>query len=105
MSDSDLISVEVAYALPQQQAIVGVQVPAGTTAVEAVRQSGIEKRFADIDLDNAKLGIFGALVAPGQVLAEGDRVEIYRPLQADPKAVRKERAARVRKQREETKEP
>ena len=95
----ELIEVEVAYALPQRQAIVPVQVAPGTTALEAARLSGITTRFEGIDLDNAKLGIFGKVVSPGQVLSAGDRVEIYRPLIADPKEVRKERAARAKARR------
>ncbi len=93
------ITVEVAYALPHKQAILEVEVPEGTTALEAARLSGITGRFDGIDLDNSKLGIFSKPVSPGQVLRAGDRVEIYRPLIADPKEVRKERAARVRKER------
>ena len=93
------IKVEVAYALPEQQALLALQVPVGTTALEAALRSGITEMFEEIDLDNAKLGIFGSVVAPGQVLKEGERVEIYRPLIADPKEVRKARAARVKERR------
>lgn len=99
--DKTTITVEVAYALPERQALLAVDVPAGTTAVEAARLSGIAGSFEGIDLDNAKLGIFGKLVSPGQVLQEGDRVEIYRPLIADPKEVRKARAARAKERRSE----
>ncbi len=99
MTEPQTIRVEVAYALPDRQAILAVEVPEGTSALEAARRSGIATRFEGLDLDNAKLGIFGKLVGPGQVLREGDRVEIYRPLIADPKEVRKARAARVREQR------
>lgn len=100
MTEHNTIAVEVAYALPDKQAIVPVQVAAGTTVLEAAQQSGISDKFdAGIDLDNAKFGIFGKLVAPKQVLAEGDRVEIYRPLIADPKEVRKARAARAKERR------
>lgn len=96
---SNDIQVEVAYALPDKQAIIELEVAEGTTALEAARQSGITERFEGIDLDNAKLGIFGKVVSPKQVLRAGDRVEIYRPLQADPKEVRKERAARAKERR------
>lgn len=96
--------VEVAYALPDKQAIIEVEVPVGTTVLEAAHQSGIAEKFEDIDLENAKLGIFGNLVAPTHVLHGGDRVEIYRPLIADPKEVRKARAARIRNKREGGKE-
>lgn len=94
-----MIKVEIAYALPEEQAIVPLEVAAGTTALEAARQSGIAGRFEELDLENAKLGIFGKAVASGQALREGDRVEIYRPLIADPKEVRKARAARAKERR------
>ncbi len=93
MSEDEWIKVEVAYALPQKQTIVPVQVKVGTTALEAARLSGITDKFEGIDLDNAKLGIFGKAVSPQQVLNVGERVEIYRPLIADPKDVRKARAS------------
>ncbi len=91
----------MAYALPDKQAIVAVDVSPGTTALDAARLSGIGEQFEGIDLDNAKLGIFGSVVSPEHVLAEGDRVEIYRPLIADPKEVRKARAARAKERRQE----
>lgn len=99
MSEPNSLHVEVAYALPQKQAIVPLQVPAGTTAIEAVQQSGLQRQFEELDPDNAKLGIFGKVVSPQQVLRDGDRVEIYRPLIADPKEVRKARAARAKERR------
>jgi putative ubiquitin-RnfH superfamily antitoxin RatB of RatAB toxin-antitoxin module len=98
------IQVEVAYALPDKQVILALEVAAGTTALEAAQQSGVTGKFAGIDLDNAKMGIFGKVVAPQQVLQEGDRVEIYRPLIADPKEVRKARAARAKERRAADKE-
>jgi putative ubiquitin-RnfH superfamily antitoxin RatB of RatAB toxin-antitoxin module len=99
MGDASTISVEVAYALPNKQTILQVEVAEGTTALEAAQLSGITRQFEEIDLDNAKLGIFAKVVSPGQVLRDGDRVEIYRPLIADPKDVRKARAARARERR------
>ena len=92
MADS-LIPVEVAYAKPEEQVILRLEVPQGTTALQAIELSGITQRFPEIDMNNLKLGIFGKLKKPDQVLAAGDRVEIYRPLIADPKEVRKQRAA------------
>ena len=93
----ELITVEVAYALPDEQHIIAVQVPPGTTALDAARRSGIVEYFPELTLDEGtRLGIFGQLVASDQALAEGDRVEIYRPLIADPKQVRRERAAASR---------
>lgn len=93
--DGGLISVEVAFAAPDAQAIVAVNVAVGTTAEEAVVQSGIGKRFAEIKLP-MPLGIFGHAVKATKVLQEGDRVEIYRPLLADPKEVRKRKAAEAK---------
>lgn len=87
------IMVEVAYALPKQQLIIPVNVAEGTTAEAAVLASGIMEKFPEIDLNANKLGIFGKLVKSDTVLRHLDRVEIYRPLIADPKEVRRQRAA------------
>ncbi len=99
MSESaqgEKISVEVAYALPEKQQIVQLQVAPGTTALQAVRDSGIAATFEMIDVDNDPMGIFGKAIKPKEyVLQPGDRVEIYRPLIADPKEVRKARAAKA----------
>lgn len=100
MNNDDMITVEVAYALPEKQAIIELRVPAGTTVLEAARQSGITGKFESIDLDHSKFGIFGHVVAPKQELKEGERVEIYRPLIADPKEIRKARAARAKERRQ-----
>ncbi|MEH6585259.1 MAG: RnfH family protein [Halioglobus sp.] len=99
MTEQTMINIEVAYALDNKQALLPLQVAEGTTAVEAAQQSGITDKFEGIDLENAKLGIFSKVVSPTQVLREGDRVEIYRPLIADPKEVRKARAARAKERR------
>lgn len=99
MSEGTPIKVEVSYALPHKQVILELEVPEGTTVLEAARQSGVTEKFEGIDLDNAKLGIFGKVVSPKQALKAGERVEIYRPLQADPKEVRKARAARAKERR------
>ncbi len=92
-----LIAVEVAYALATVQRLVSLRVPAGTTARQAAALSGLAAEFAELDSQNCPLGIFGkALSDPStRVLEEGDRVEIYRPLIADPKEVRKQRAAKA----------
>jgi putative ubiquitin-RnfH superfamily antitoxin RatB of RatAB toxin-antitoxin module len=103
MSKDSTITVEVAYALPHKQALLEVQLPAGVTVLEAAAQSGITDKFEGIDLDNAKFGIFGNVVSPKQVLRDGDRVEIYRPLIADPKEVRKARAERAKERRQQGK--
>lgn len=89
-----MIRVEVAYARPEKQRIIALQVPSGTTILQAVQQSGIVEEFPEIDLAVAKMGIYSkAVPKPSeQVLAEGDRVEIYRPLLIDPKQARLNRA-------------
>jgi hypothetical protein len=104
MTDIDkLITVEVAYALPDKQKIVQLNVEPGTTALDAVKLSRIAGEFPEINVDSAPMGIFGqalgtkGLPAPGEYqLKPWDRVEIYRPLIADPKEVRKQRAAKAR---------
>lgn len=89
----DVITVEVAYARPDEQRIVELQVPPGTSARDAIEKSGIGEYFPEIDLGNVKLGIFGKVAKPDTALQPGDRVEIYRPLIADPKEQRKKKAA------------
>ena len=93
MAKVETITVEVAYARPDEQMILTVEVGAGVTLRQAIEQSGIMEYFTDIDLDQAKVGIFGKLKKLDETLRPGDRVEIYRPLIADPKEVRKQRAA------------
>ncbi len=87
-----MIDIEVVYALPHEQALLKVRVPAGATVAQAVDASGILGRYPDIDLAQNKLGIYGKLTKPDAVLRDRDRVEIYRPLIADPKEVRRKRA-------------
>lgn len=89
---TERVRIEVACALPQRQCIIALEVAAGTTAQQAVLQSGILAQFPMLDSGNLKLGIFSKATKPDTVLREGDRVEIYRPLLADPKAVRRQRA-------------
>lgn len=102
MADFDLITVEVAYALPQHQKIIALLVEPGTTALQAVERSGITRYFPDIDIATAKMGIFGESLgtkgldtAANHILHEGDRVEIYRPLISDPKEARRKRAGKI----------
>lgn len=92
MANDSEITVEVAYALPQEQVVLSLSVLPGTTAQQAVELSGILNKFPEIDLARNKLGIFAKLSKPDTVLRDRDRVEIYRPLIADPKEVRKKRA-------------
>ena len=95
MSVAETINVEVAYATPQKQLILEVNVDAGTTVGGAIVQSGILLEFHELEttLENSTVGIFGKATKMETVLADGDRVEIYRPLIADPKEVRRQRAA------------
>ncbi len=93
MEKSDTIQVEVGFAKPDEQVIIPLKVPVGTTTQQAIEESGILKQFPEIDLSQNKRGIFGKPCALNTSLREGDRVEIYRPLIADPKEVRRRRAA------------
>jgi len=86
------IQIEVVYAKQEQQALLKLMVEEGTTAQQAVEQSGILQQFPEIDPTQLKLGIFSKAIKSDTVLRERDRVEIYRPLIADPKAVRRSRA-------------
>ena len=88
-----MIDIEIAYASPQRQILRQLSVAAGATAGQAVELSGMCEDFPEIDLTHNKLGIFGKLVKPETILRDHDRVEIYRPLIADPKEVRRQRAA------------
>jgi putative ubiquitin-RnfH superfamily antitoxin RatB of RatAB toxin-antitoxin module len=92
---ADQIRVEVAFALPDRQQVIALRVNKGTTLYEAALQSGITDQFSGLDLEQAPMGIFGKVERrpKERVLEEGDRVEIYRPLTADPMVVRKQRAA------------
>jgi putative ubiquitin-RnfH superfamily antitoxin RatB of RatAB toxin-antitoxin module len=86
--------VEVAYALPERQMILRVPAEAGMTVGEAIERSGIREHFPEIDLSVNKVGLFGKASTLDAEVRPGDRVEIYRPLIADPKEARKQRAAR-----------
>lgn len=88
--------VEVVYALPLQQDVISLDVAAGATVGQALAASGMLARHPDIDLRIARVGIWGRSTTLDALLREGDRVEIYRPLQVDPKEVRRRRAARKR---------
>lgn len=86
------IHVEVAYALPDRQALLNVRLAEDATVEDAIRASGVLDAFPEIDLARNKVGIFSKLVKPNEKLRDRDRVEIYRPLIADPKEVRRKRA-------------
>lgn len=96
--DKTCIVIEVVYALPEKQRLLSLTVPYGTTMRQAVEMSGMEQYFPGVELGDAPLGIFGkAVPRPDErILEDGERVEIYRPLLADPKEARKQRAARAK---------
>lgn len=87
-----VIAVEVAFATPARQVLVRIEVPEGCTLEGAINRSGIREEFPDMVIDPSAVGIFGRKMPMGQELREGDRVEIYRPLIADPKEARRRRA-------------
>ncbi len=84
---------EVAFGKLEEQALLSVESAQPLTAEQAIEASGILERFPEIDLKTNKIGIFGKAAKLDVVLSDGDRVEIYRPLIADPKEARKKRAA------------
>jgi hypothetical protein len=90
---AEILNVEVCYALPEKQLLIPLKLPEGATLQQALEASGILEKHPEIDLKKNKFGIFAKLSKPDTVLRAGDRIEIYRPLIADPKEVRKQRAA------------
>jgi len=91
--------VEVAYAYDNKQSLISLKVKEGTTLKEAIEVSGILETYKQIDLSKDRVGIFSKFAALDTVLREKDRVEIYRPLIADAKKARKERAAQTKSMR------
>ncbi|MBN3805437.1 RnfH family protein [Paraburkholderia sp. Ac-20336] len=91
------LSVEVCYALAGAQTLIALELPAGATLQQAIDASGILRRFPSIDLAMQKVGVFGKLRPLDTVLADHDRVEIYRPLLVDPKVSRQRRVEKTRK--------
>lgn len=88
------IAVSVVYAPPAGATEIELDLPDGSSVADALALSGIGARHPDIDLAALAVGIYGARVAPTAKLSDGDRVEIYRPLQADPKDLRRRRVRR-----------
>jgi putative ubiquitin-RnfH superfamily antitoxin RatB of RatAB toxin-antitoxin module len=86
------LNVEVVYAGPSQQVVRQVSLPAGSTVMQAIEASGLVRDIPGLVVDPSRLGIFSRKAAPDQVVGEGDRVEIYRPLTLDPKEARRRRA-------------
>jgi putative ubiquitin-RnfH superfamily antitoxin RatB of RatAB toxin-antitoxin module len=93
-TNSDRITVEVVYGTADKQSLLELAVRPDCTVLEAIEQSAIADQFPDFILDPDRVGIFGKIVPADQVLREGDRVEIYRPLLVDPMESRRQRAAK-----------
>lgn len=100
MAAEGSIRVEVCYATPEVQAMVALTIATGTTARQALERSGFIQRFPGIEADTAVLGIRGKRVEHGHVLEEGDRLEVLRPLTADPKETRRRLAAKGKTMKE-----
>ena len=93
---SDLITLEVAYGDPTKQMIISFEAPSDISVKEAIALSGIKEKFNNIDLTKNRLGIFGKLISLDAKLRHKDRIEIYRPLIADPKEIRRKKANSVK---------
>lgn len=93
-----MIRVEVVFALPDKATSLQLEVPKGTTAEQAVMQSGIVDKCPEIDLDNLTLGIWNRTCKLNAEVNDGDRIEIYRPLIADPKDARRRRAEKAKEE-------
>ena len=95
VDNEERFAVEVAYACAERQVILTLEIHAGMRLDEVVRHSGMLERFPEIEPESVRLGVFGKLRRPGDLARPGDRIEIYRPLIADPKESRRRRAARA----------
>ena len=84
--------VEVVFALPERQALETVEMPEGATVADAIEKSGVERQFPDVSFAALQAGVWGKLVDRDHVLSDGDRVEIYRPLEMDPREARRLKA-------------
>lgn len=93
MAKPENLRIEVIYALPHEQLLLETEVPANASVRDGILASGVLERYPELDIDSLAVGIFGKLTKLDASLRERDRIEIYRPLIADPKAVRKQRAA------------
>lgn len=95
---SDMFSIEVVYGTPSQQKIITLQVNPGTRVEQGIAQSGILTQYPDIDLSKTKVGVWNRVCRLDDELSDLDRIEIYRPLIADPKDVRRRRAEKAIKE-------
>ncbi len=95
----EVISIEVAAGWAEQQVLVELEVPIGTTVMEAIELARLDERLPGHEVDMKRIGIFGRRCDPERALQHGDRVEVYRPLKADPKKVRRRLAEMERPNR------
>lgn len=93
------VRVDVVYALPDQQTVIAVEVEPGVTVRQAIIASGVLEKHPEIDLAGTDVGVWGERVEWGYCVRDGDRIEIYRPLIADPKTMRRQRARKVGSQK------
>ncbi|WP_248918613.1 RnfH family protein [Pseudomonas entomophila] len=96
------LRIEVVYATPERQWLLACEVPAGVSVSEALRLSGVAEQVPGLNLLSSPVGIFGKVVSDpaARLVEEGDRLEVYRPLLADPKEIRRQRAAKAKAARE-----
>ncbi|ELB2748592.1 RnfH family protein [Vibrio alginolyticus] len=94
--ESDMIHVEVVYALPHEQRVFNLVVNNHATVEEIIRQSGVLELYPGIDLSKNKVGVFSRNVKLDATVRDRDRIEIYRPLLADPKEIRRKRAEQAK---------
>jgi uncharacterized protein len=94
---TDTVVVELAYARPEQQTLLALNVPPGSTVVQVIEQSGLLKRYPEIDLASNTVGIWSRPVPLSQRVQAGDRIEIYRPLLLDPTTTLRQREKAKRK--------
>lgn len=93
---TERISIEIAFALPRCQEIEALEVPVGATIEDALRLSRARQRFTELDADDLQVGVWGRVAARDHVLRQGDRIELYRPLQREPREARRELARHQR---------
>ncbi|OLQ79838.1 RnfH family protein [Photobacterium proteolyticum] len=97
-SEEKLIHVEVVYALPQAQRVIKLAITPDTQVHEIIEQSGVLEMYPEIDLKKNKVGVYSRNVKPNATVHDGDRIEIYRPLLADPKEIRRKRAEQAKQE-------
>ncbi|SJL82634.1 RnfH family protein [Vibrio palustris] len=94
--ENAMIHVEVVYALPHEQRVINVMVKQDMTAEQIIEQSGVLTMYPEIDLDKNSIGVFSRNIKRNATVRDGDRIEIYRPLLADPKEIRRKRAEQAK---------